>query len=220
MLLPVEQPIRFCSNPEHFGDGTQMYKLRTNRPRWWVVSAPRWLPAPKLEEIFEAGANRWAKVANVYATRATSREDADWIIFAQDIDGKGRVLANAQLPSPILRQQEVNLDIAEFDLIDRLPDILGHEVGHLYGLQHFPSSPPAEWMEPTLGLVNTPQAAEAALMGQLYGLPLPGGPAPGIPSAEPLVCSMRIQPGSGVVECSISVQQGARKAELKGTKAW
>jgi hypothetical protein len=207
VLLPVTEPIRFCSNPEHFGDGTQLFKLRTHRPTWWVVSAPRWLPAPKLEEVFEAGANRWSKVANVYASRATSRETADWLIFAQDIDGKGRVLANA-------------LDIAEQDLIDRLPDILGHEAGHLYGLQHFPSSPPPEWMEPTLGLVNTPQPAEANLMVQLYGLPMPAGPVPGVPPADPLVYTTRLEQIPGGVKCTISVQQGQQKAVLEGKKTW
>jgi hypothetical protein len=215
-LQPVEEQILFCRNPEQFGDGTALNILRTNRPKWWIVRTPSWLTVDQLNQIFEAGVNRWSKVANVYATRADSMELADWIIDAQSIDGPGKILADAELPG-FSRQQKVRIDIAESALRDRMSDILGHEGGHLYGLHHFSSAPPPEWMEPTLGVVNTPQQAEASLMAQLYGLPQSTPPGSG-PSIPPVVSTCRIEVVDGIAKASISVQQANKKAMLDGNK--
>lgn len=220
LLLPVDG-YRFCRHPEQFGDGTTpAYRLSTNRPTWWLVEELPWMKRAELEEIIQAATDGWAKVADVKATRAPSLQEAKWRIEIANLDGPGGVLADMELPHPTIRQQRMRIDNAESGMRDLLVTILMHEFGHGYGLQHFPSSPPPELMEPVLNpAVRSPQPTEAALMVQWYGLPK-GDSAPGFPNLEPLVCTTRIVPGAGKIDCAISVQQGQKKAELSGYKNW
>jgi len=222
LLLPVtDEGIRFCRNPEQFGDGTAAFRLSTNRPKWWLVNELPWMKRSELEEIIQAAANGWSPHANVKASRATSLDDAHWRIECKSIDGPGGVLADMELPHPTVRQQRMRIDVAESALRDLLVTIIMHELGHAYGLQHFPASPPPELMEPSLNpAVRTPQATEAALMAQWYGLPQADSPIPGAPPVEPLVCTTRLEQLAGGVKCTISVQQGQQKAVLEGKKSW
>lgn len=221
ILLPTSEGLRFCHNPEQFGDGTATFRLATNRPTWWLVNELPWMGRAKLEGIIQAAADGWSPHANVKASRAASLDQATWRIECKALDGAGGVLADMELPHPTKRQQRMRIDVAESALEDLLVAILMHEFGHAYGLQHFPSGPPPELMEPTLNpAVRTPQPTEAALMAQWYGLPQADNPIPGAPPFEPLVCTTRIEQGGGRVKCDVSVQQGNRKADLSGTKAW
>lgn len=221
-LLPVTgEPRYFCRNPEQFGDGTATFRLSTTRPTWWLANELPWMSRAELEQIIQAATDGWSPFANVKATRAPSLDLATWRIEVASIDGPGGVLADMQLPHPTVRQQVMHIDVAESALKDLLVVILMHEFGHAYGLQHFPSAPPPELMEPVLNpAIRAPQPTEAALMAQWYGLPQAESPIPGAPPVEPLVCTTRITPANGKVECAISVQQGQRKAELSGSKNW
>ncbi len=217
-LLPVEDVIRFCRNPEQFGDGTAAFTLRTKRPKWFLVNDLPWMPRPRLESVIQEASDGWDAVADVHASRASTQAEADWIFTTAQMDGPMGVLADAQLPSPGLRQQVCRIDIAEQALADVLVVILRHEIGHLWGLQHFSSAPPPELMEPKLNkAITNPQPAESALMAQWYGMPQPSVPT--MPSV-PMVCTLRVEPSSGEIKCAISVQQGTKKAELAGTKSW
>lgn len=219
-LQSTDGPIFICNNSEQFGDGSPIYKLQTNRPTWWVQDDLPWMTHDELETVVQQALDAWAAVCNVKARKATSAAAANFLVTVAQMDGPGRVLADMQTPAPGLMQQRMRIDIAEQALKGLLKVILIHEFGHGFGLQHFSSSPPPEIMEATLNqAVQVPQPTESALMAQLFGLPLAPSPAGGVPVA-PMVCTMRVEPGSSIVQCSLSVQQGDKKAELTGSKAW
>jgi hypothetical protein len=220
-LLPVFDPIFFCRNPEQFGDGSNVHLLDTKRPTWFLVNTLPWMAHAELERMIQTALDGWSKVADVQATKAATPEAANFLITTATLDGPGGVLADMQLPAPGIFQQRMRIDIAEAALRDKLPLILMHEFGHAYGLQHFPMGPPPELMEPILNpSIAGPQPTEANLMAKWYGLPIPPSPAPGVPGVAPVVCTMKLEPGTDLVKCDISVQQGSKKAQLSGSKPW
>ncbi len=165
-------PIRFCRNPEQFGDGSAMLRMDTNRPTWWLRDELPWMKRSILEERIQESLDNWRAVADVDCRRAINEANARWVITTARIDGAGGILADMQMPGP--RQQFMRLDVAESALMELLVTILTHEFGHAWGLLHFPSGPPAELMEATLNRsVLKPQATEAALMVQMFGQPRP-----------------------------------------------
>lgn len=181
----------FCRNAEQFGDGTAALKLDNNRPTWWLRDELPWLNRSRFEETIQESLDLWRAVADVDCRRAPSEAAAKFVITTARIDGPGSVLADMQLPGP--RQQFMRVDVAESALIDLVVVILCHEFGHAYGLQHFPSTPPAELMEPRLNQqVTRPQATEAALMVQWYGTPKPVVIPPVTPGTIPASFPVRI----------------------------
>lgn len=164
--------IRFCNNPEQFGDGTAALKLDTNRPTWWLRDELPWMKRTTLEDKIQEALDCWKAVADADCRRAINEANARWVVTVTRMDGPGGVLADMQLPGP--RQQFMRLDVSESALLELYVPILTHEFGHAWGLQHFPSNPPPELMEPTLNpKVTKPQATESALMVQWYGQPRP-----------------------------------------------
>jgi hypothetical protein len=213
-------PTRFCRNAEQFGDGTvAALKLHTNRPTWYLRDELPWMKRAELEAAIQTAADRWSKVCNFKAIKAANEASALWVFTVVRMDGPGGVLADAMLPNG--RQQICRIDVAESALMSRLIDILGHEIGHLMGLQHFPPSPPPEWMEPTLGKVNTPQAAEAALCVQWFGEPLNDGPqTPLRPVTSGLTCVVRLNDDGKTLDCNIEASKPGFSATLAGKKTW
>ena len=213
------EPIFFCRNAEQFGDGSPVYLLPTKRPTWWINAELPWMPRADLENLLQDSFDAWSQVADVKATRAASAQVAHLLVTVATIDGPAGVLADCMLPSPGLRQQIMRIDIAEQALKHLLGTILRHELGHFFALQHFPSGPPPELMEPILNqAVNGPQPTEAALMAKWYGQPVTPPPLPQPPGV--LVCTMRAMPGTDKFACEITAEQGSRKATLTGSKPW
>ena len=213
-------PTRFCRNAEQFGDGTiAALKLHTNRPTWYLRDELPWMRRAELEAVIQAAADRWTVVCDFKAIKAANEASALWVFTVARMDGPGGVLADAQLPGGS-RQQICRIDVAENAMMSRLADILGHEIGHLMGLQHFPATPPPEWMEPTLGKVNTPQAAEAALCVQWYGPPITQEPKPAPPAASGLTCTVLLQDDGKTIGCNIEATKPGYVATLQGTKTW
>lgn len=212
-----ESPIRFCWNPEQFGDGTAALRLDTNRPTWWLRDELPWMPRAALESKIQEALDEWKHVADVDCKRATSEAMARWVITVARLDGPGGVLADMQLPGP--RQQFMRIDMSESALSHLLVPILTHEFGHAYGLQHFPSSPPPELMEPTLNpKITTPQATESALMVQWYGKPITQ-PTPA-PSPAGLTCTVRLADDGKTLGCEINAEKAGYTTSLRGTKVW
>lgn len=215
-------PTRFCRNAEQFGDGTvAALKLHTNRPTWYLRDELPWMNRAELESVIQEAADGWTAVCDFKAIKAANQSSALWVFTVAKMDGPGGVLADAQLPGGN-RQQVCRIDVAESAMRHLLVAILRHEIGHLMGLQHFPSNPPPELMEPTLNpKVTTPQATEAALCVQWYGKPIeqPKPPADK-PASAGMTCTVRLADDGKTIGCEIEASKPGHTATLKGSKAW
>jgi hypothetical protein len=169
--------VSFCLQRGQFGAGAVTYKLADQRPLFYVRDTPPQFTRRQWIEACSEAFGRWSEVCDVIFQPTDDERLAQFVIFTHHFDGPLGILADCELPAPRLTQQALRIDPTEKLQISDTPDpgylsalaILGHEMGHGLGLQHFPVGPPAEWMEPSLSSISRPQATEAAYVAKLYG---------------------------------------------------
>lgn len=214
------EPTYHCRNPEQFGDGTAVAIRKSNVVKWYLDGQVPFMTRDELRAEIKAAIALWSAVCDVSGEEVATQEACNVYIVCVKMDGAGGVLADAMLPGPAV--QRMRLDIAEGALKHKLRAILCHEFGHIFGLQHFPSGPPPELMEPSISNIETPQPTEAALMEKWYGSPKPAAPQP-TPAPAPagtLVCTMKATSTPERFECDITAEQAGKKLNLKGGKPW
>ncbi len=176
----------FCAQRGQFGDGAITYKLANQRPLFYVQNTPPNIARdPFIAACLEAF-GRWSAVCDVRFAPTNDQNAAQFVIFTHQFDGPSGILADCEFPSPGLRPQSIRIDPTERWQITDNPSpgyisllaVLCHEMGHGLGLQHFPSGPPPELMEPVLSSIVRPQVTESAYAAKLYGQPqaTPGTP--------------------------------------------
>lgn len=187
----------FCGLRAQFGDGSVIYKLADQRPKFFVESG---LPGISREDLIAAcltAFGRWSEVCDVIFTPTDDRSAAQFVITTHQFDGPLGILADCELPAPNLRPQTMRIDPSEkWQIADNpaqgyldLLAVLCHEIGHGIGLQHFdPAVPPPELMNPVYSVrIVKPQPGEIAFVQKLYGkpqLPPPAPPGPTPPTGD------------------------------------
>lgn len=182
--------MEFCGISERFGDGNVVYKLANQRPKFCVREG---LPGISREHLVAAcldAFGRWSAVCDVIFTPTDDPNAAQFLIFAHKFDGASGVLADCMLPSPGLARQDMRLDLDERWVVSDNPPagrinllaVLCHEMGHGIGLQHLPSNPPPDLLEPVYRPdVYRPQATEIAIVQKWYGPPQVSPPTTPVP---------------------------------------
>lgn len=172
--------MQFCGITAQFGEGAITYKLANQRPKFCVQATPPHITREQLIAACMEAFGRWSAVCDVVFAPTDDANAAQFLVFTHPFDGPSGVLADCALPSPGMRQQEMRIDPSERWVISDNPPpgsldllaVLCHEIGHGIGLQHFPSGPPPELMEPVYNAsIVRPQATEAAYASKLYGPP-------------------------------------------------
>lgn len=206
--------MEFCGITAQFGEGAITYKLANQRPSFYVQDAPPHITRNDLIAACVEAFGRWSAVCDVVFSPTDDPDAAQFLIFTHQFDGPSGVLADCALPSPGMRQQELRIDPSERWVISDNPPagaldllaVLCHEIGHGIGLQHFPSGPPPELMEPIYNAaIVRPQATEAAYAAKLYGLPQTQTPPTPVP------------PIGDSIGIDLIITQGNARYEAKGT---
>lgn len=155
---------------------------RDNVARWWVQGS---VPRAGRDILRRCTADKmamWAKYANVRGEEASSEDRADLLIstvpFPPGIDGPQGTLADCMLPGPPV--QHLRIDGSEQwaivlggnphnqNVID-LDRVLGHELGHFWGIGHDRRGAKS-LMAPTFSWsVWEPQAWDVEQIVSLYG---------------------------------------------------
>lgn len=187
--------VLLCGVREALGDGSPSLKLGSNRPLVLIQDA---LPSHGRDEIWswlEEAHNRWGKVCDWKAERIMDITDLgpnDYVqlVTVADLGTQG-VLADQMLPytgGRILKMRinyRVNWKRTDGPMPQGTVDpvrTLTHETGHFMGMQHYPTSPPKDLMEPyILQDIIGPQTAEGKMAAGWFGEPtvVPPPPPPG-----------------------------------------
>lgn len=197
--------VEFCGITERFGDGAVTYKLANQRPKFCVREGLPGIPRDQLIAACVEAFGRWSAVCDLIFTPTDDPHAAQFVIFAHQFDGQSGVLADCQLPSPGLTPQDMRLDLSERWIVSDVPPpgrinlvaVLCHEMGHGIGLQHLPSNPPPDLLEPVYRAdINRPQATESAIVQKWYGLPQVVTPPSTPPLGDSLVVDLIITQGT------------------------
>lgn len=154
-------------------------RMPTNRPTWCLQAEIRPFTDAQARQYLADAFARWSKVCNVVFSETSSPGNANFVITEHDFgDGPSGVLADCQLPYG--GQQRMRLDRQGRWVVSTNPPsgsvdliaVAAHEMGHGIGLSHLPTGGLVDLMEPFYrpGL-RDPQAAETAMVVQLYGEP-------------------------------------------------
>jgi hypothetical protein len=180
-----------CGVREQLGDRAEARAaLQTNRPFYYVRSAPRGFTVDQIAEVYERAFAGWTSVANVDTRRITDLAQAGPRDVVNVIDGANlgtsgvladQVLGNGQ---GTRLQMRINNQV-DWSRINMVTTVM-HEQGHFFGLAHFPPGPPPELMEPVLSSVLKPQPTEAKVVREHFANfpPIPG-PEPIPPTPVP-----------------------------------
>jgi hypothetical protein len=194
------EPSYRCACPEQLGDGTPSLKLPTNRPLVFVRDSLRDYSQDKIWNWVEDACARWTSVSDIRVERIMDPSDAGpndvlLLITVADLGGGG-VLADQQLPyvgGRVLRMRinsRINWKPTKGRMAAGTVDplrVICHELGHAWGMVHFPVGAPAELMEPTVSNeIESPQPTEGRLAADWFGPPVEKPKPPTAPVPTPI----------------------------------
>lgn len=185
MTTPITQP-GFCGCSENL-----LELARTGNYRWnkrdlafCIVDRVTRISQADFEAVIEDGYLEWAKHCDLTFTRVKDQRQADLLVLARRIDGRGGILAEHQLPPGNNMQIRGWLDLGEAWTLGMLAAVWKHELGHGLGLSH--TDTPNSLMNPFYNpAIATPQQWDIDAVQKLYGPAKPKA-APQPPSDFPV----------------------------------
>jgi hypothetical protein len=172
--------------------------------KWFRVGSLPGLTDEKFDDGVQSAFDAWTAVAPGLTGRKTAnRDEADVLILAARIDGKGNALADMELPNGTDRVQRGRVDTSEGNWVVALGPlprggaellrVMTHELGHFWGLGHSPDR--SALMAPYVGDVDRPTSRDVgdilALYPEAKGPPTPK-PTPVPPSGGTSVVTIKL----------------------------
>lgn len=177
---------RFCAVADTLPLGEGLPRWGKQELKFSMIGSLKGIPNESMVRAAETAWSRIMKVCDIRASHIkTPGEAADIAIAVGAIDGRGSVLAWAELPGAATTrplQMRIGKDedwviadttpVGKMDLIR----VVAHELCHNLGLSHLG---PGALMAPTYSAtIKEPQAADIAELIRRYGPPKPIVPAP------------------------------------------
>jgi hypothetical protein len=169
--------LHFCGNTEEVNlDQRRRWMNRDsdNPITFWFMGGMKRIPTPKIKQVIQEAANKWAAICDLSFREANGSRDADLLIITKHLDGPGGTLADQQLPRGDNRQLLMRLDNERFIISDQpntgsnvdLRRVVLHELGHGIGIGHLSSG---NVLQPSYGRYVELQKDDIEAAQFLYG---------------------------------------------------